>query len=120
MEWSSNVQISTIGIIGLSKDSDRIVDISFDILSLEALFLVPRVCSLLSLVPFFGTLVCPKPVMSHSGKAKLDLVDSLFERNGKLKDGGLRSSPSIRQTLTTTSDERLCQVLGNSRYPVLR
>lgn len=31
-----------IGVVGLVKDSDRIVDISFDILSLEALFLVPR------------------------------------------------------------------------------
>ncbi|KAL9120427.1 MAG: hypothetical protein Q9187_003020 [Circinaria calcarea] len=29
-------------VIGLAKDSDRIIDISFDILSLEALFLVPR------------------------------------------------------------------------------
>lgn len=29
-------------IIGLAKDSDVIIDISFDILSLEALFLVPR------------------------------------------------------------------------------
>ena len=28
--------------IGLVKDSDEIIDISFDILSLEALFLVPR------------------------------------------------------------------------------
>ena len=30
------------GIIGLLKDDDDIVDTSFDILSLEALFLVPR------------------------------------------------------------------------------
>ena len=45
------------GIIGLVKDSAAITDVSFDILSLEALFLLPRVCSLLSLVPFFGTLV---------------------------------------------------------------
>ena len=29
-------------VIGLAKDSDKIIDISFDILSLEALFLVPR------------------------------------------------------------------------------
>jgi hypothetical protein len=29
-------------VIGLAKDSDMIIDISFDILSLEALFLVPR------------------------------------------------------------------------------
>lgn len=30
------------GIIGLAKQSDYITDLSFDILSLEALFLVPR------------------------------------------------------------------------------
>jgi hypothetical protein len=30
------------GIIGLVKDSDAIVDIAFDILSLEALLLIPR------------------------------------------------------------------------------
>ncbi|KAL9022421.1 MAG: hypothetical protein Q9185_000327 [Variospora sp. 1 TL-2023] len=35
----------------------HIIDVSFDILSLEALFLVPRVCSLLSLNTYFGTLV---------------------------------------------------------------
>lgn len=29
-------------VIGLAKDSDKTIDISFDILSLEALFLVPR------------------------------------------------------------------------------
>lgn len=31
-----------IGIVGLFKDGDAITEISFDILSLEALFLVPR------------------------------------------------------------------------------
>lgn len=30
------------GIVGLAKQSDYITDLSFDILSLEALFLVPR------------------------------------------------------------------------------
>ncbi len=49
------------GIIGMSKDSDHIIDISFDILSLKALFLVPRICALLSMVPFFGTLVRTRP-----------------------------------------------------------
>ncbi|KAI9872662.1 MAG: hypothetical protein M1830_001361, partial [Pleopsidium flavum] len=37
---SANTQL--IGVIGLVKDSDQIIDTSFDILSLEALFLVPR------------------------------------------------------------------------------
>jgi hypothetical protein len=30
------------GIIGVAKDNGHIVDIAFDILSLEALFLIPR------------------------------------------------------------------------------
>ncbi|KAL8913869.1 MAG: hypothetical protein Q9171_001362 [Xanthocarpia ochracea] len=49
--------IDDTGIVGLAKQSAHIIEISFDILSLEALFLVPRVCSLLSLHPYFGTLV---------------------------------------------------------------
>ncbi|KAI9679476.1 MAG: hypothetical protein M1817_005498 [Caeruleum heppii] len=43
-------------VAGLSKHSPQLTDTSFDILSLEALFLVPRICSLLSLHPYFGTL----------------------------------------------------------------
>ena len=39
------------------KGSEDITNVSFDILSLEALFLVPRVFSLLSVIPFFGALV---------------------------------------------------------------
>ncbi|KAL9000108.1 MAG: hypothetical protein Q9169_001183 [Polycauliona sp. 2 TL-2023] len=44
-------------IVGLARHSTRTIEVSFDILSLEALFLVPRICSLLSLNPYFGTLV---------------------------------------------------------------
>lgn len=44
-------------VIGLTKDSGRITDLAFDILSLEALFMVPRIFSLLSLHPYFGTLI---------------------------------------------------------------
>lgn len=47
----------SVGITGLAKDKDHVINVSFDVLSLEALFLVPRVCSLLSLNPYFGTLV---------------------------------------------------------------
>ncbi|KAF8855335.1 hypothetical protein BDZ45DRAFT_805084 [Acephala macrosclerotiorum] len=43
--------------IGLIKDDSQIIDHAFDILSLEALFMVPRICSLLSLHPYFGTLI---------------------------------------------------------------
>ncbi|PBP17410.1 receptor-activated Ca2+-permeable cation channel [Diplocarpon rosae] len=42
---------------GIYKNSDPITDTAFDILSLEALFMVPRICSLLSLHPYFGTLI---------------------------------------------------------------
>lgn len=33
------------------------VDTAFNVLSLEALFMVPRVCSILSLSPYWGTLI---------------------------------------------------------------
>ncbi|KAI9741505.1 MAG: hypothetical protein M1818_004311 [Claussenomyces sp. TS43310] len=63
--WSSwDLAIIMIGvaflitrIVGLFRVDDRTIDIAFDILSLEALFLVPRICSLLSLHPYFGTLI---------------------------------------------------------------
>ena len=35
----------------------NVIDLAYDVLGLEALFLVPRVFSLLSLNPYFGTLV---------------------------------------------------------------
>lgn len=48
-------------LIGLIKADDKIVGASFDILSPEGLFLVPRIFSVLSLYPYFGTLIpCPK------------------------------------------------------------
>ncbi|KIV99602.1 uncharacterized protein PV09_08777 [Verruconis gallopava] len=43
--------------IGLSKNSDEIIGTAFDILALEALFLIPRLCSILSLNPYFGTII---------------------------------------------------------------
>jgi hypothetical protein len=46
-----------LGVIGLLKNSDPIINTAFDILSLEALFMVPRICSILSLHPYFGTLI---------------------------------------------------------------
>ena len=44
-------------IVGLVKGNKEIVSASFDVLSLEALFLVPRLFSLLSLNSYFGTLI---------------------------------------------------------------
>ncbi|KNG89581.1 hypothetical protein ANOM_003182 [Aspergillus nomiae NRRL 13137] len=74
-------------IIGLAEDSEYITDLSFDILSLEALFLVPRqvslavtkfqvhvydltvanrICSLVSLNSYFGSLI---PVLKEMTKS---------------------------------------------------
>ncbi|KAI0433622.1 ion transporter [Xylaria sp. FL1042] len=43
--------------IGLYRKDYVLVDIAFDVLALEALFMVPRVFSLLSLSPYWGTLI---------------------------------------------------------------
>lgn len=52
-------------IVGLVDQNDRILKISMDIFSLEALLLVPRICALMSLHPFFGTLIpCLKKMSS--------------------------------------------------------
>ncbi|KAJ6105070.1 hypothetical protein N7486_003759 [Penicillium sp. IBT 16267x] len=48
--------------VGLFKNDDYILNLAFDILSLEALFLVPRICSLVSLNAYFGSLI---PVMKE-------------------------------------------------------
>lgn len=65
-------------VVGLSKHDAHIIETSFDILSLEALFLVPRVCSLLSLHPFFGTLIpCLKDMTKYSTQF-LGLVAILY------------------------------------------
>ena len=43
--------------VGLARGDQQLVSTSFDILSLEALFLVPKLFSLLSLNTYFGTLI---------------------------------------------------------------
>ncbi|KIW64120.1 hypothetical protein, variant [Phialophora macrospora] len=53
-------------IVGLLKDSDYITDVAFDILSMVALFLVPRIFSVMSLNPYFGSLI---PVLKEMTKA---------------------------------------------------
>ncbi|KAL2190432.1 hypothetical protein L209DRAFT_750517 [Thermothelomyces heterothallicus CBS 203.75] len=52
-------------IVGLETHNSRLVDLSFDILALEALFMVPRVFSILSLSPYWGTLI---PCLKEMGK----------------------------------------------------
>lgn len=44
-------------VVGLAKHDLHIIDTAFDILAVEALFLVPRLFSLLSLHPYFGMLL---------------------------------------------------------------
>ncbi|ETS83610.1 hypothetical protein PFICI_05486 [Pestalotiopsis fici W106-1] len=51
--------------IGLYNQDLYMVDIAFDVLSLEALFMVPRICSILSLSPYWGTLI---PCLKEMGK----------------------------------------------------
>ncbi|KAI2618774.1 ion transporter [Hypoxylon sp. NC1633] len=51
--------------VGLYKKDYSLVDMAFDVLSLEALFMVPRVCSILSLSPYWGTLI---PCLKEMGK----------------------------------------------------
>jgi hypothetical protein len=53
----STTLLTVVGIVGLSSSNRMIIDLAYDVLGLEALFLVPRIFSLLSLNPYFGTLV---------------------------------------------------------------
>ncbi|KAF4844436.1 Calcium channel YVC1 [Colletotrichum siamense] len=46
-----------IGVIGITNQDREITDLAFDVFALEALFMVPRVFSLLSLSPYWGTLI---------------------------------------------------------------
>ncbi|KAJ6048113.1 uncharacterized protein N7446_010967 [Penicillium canescens] len=72
--WSLwNISIIGVGmafvitrVIGLVKGDNPMIELSFDILSLEALFLVPRICSLVSLNSYFGSLI---PVLKEMTKA---------------------------------------------------
>ncbi|KAF1985089.1 hypothetical protein K402DRAFT_422385 [Aulographum hederae CBS 113979] len=65
-------------LVGLIKEDDMIIDTSFDILALEALFLVPRICSLLSLNPYFGTLIPCLKEMTKDFLKFLSLVVILY------------------------------------------
>lgn len=53
------------GIIGIMRPETRCNDLAFDVLALEALFMIPRICSILSLSPYWGTLI---PCLKEMGK----------------------------------------------------
>jgi hypothetical protein len=46
-----------VRVLGIYQGNPQIIDTAFDILSLEALFMVPRIFSIMSLRPYFGTLL---------------------------------------------------------------
>ncbi|KAI8962334.1 hypothetical protein F5Y11DRAFT_365990 [Daldinia sp. FL1419] len=59
------IVFAVLRFVGLYKADYTLVDIGFDVLSLEALFMVPRVCSIFSLSPYWGTLI---PCLKEMGK----------------------------------------------------
>ena len=63
------------GIIGIARKDAFISDLAFDVLSLEALFMIPRICSILSLSPYWGTLI---PCLKEMGKDFLRFMVIVF------------------------------------------
>lgn len=53
------------GIIGVTYKDAATNDLAFNVLALEALFMIPRICSILSLSPYWGTLI---PCLKEMGK----------------------------------------------------
>ncbi|KAK3684362.1 hypothetical protein LTR37_020363 [Vermiconidia calcicola] len=84
--WSSwDLAIIAIGIaffvariIGVAGHNDQATNAAFDILCVEALFLVPRICSLLSLHPYFGMLLPALKEMTKDFIKFLGLVAILY------------------------------------------
>ncbi|KAH7319869.1 hypothetical protein B0I35DRAFT_430038 [Stachybotrys elegans] len=56
---------AVLRIIGIVENDKFYNDLAFDVLSLEALFMIPRICSILSLSPYWGTLI---PCLKEMGK----------------------------------------------------
>ncbi|KAH6659412.1 hypothetical protein BKA67DRAFT_652642 [Truncatella angustata] len=56
---------ATLRFVGIYNKDLNLIDMAFDVLSLEALFMVPRICSILSLSPYWGTLI---PCLKEMGK----------------------------------------------------
>ncbi|KAH0490989.1 hypothetical protein TgHK011_002435 [Trichoderma gracile] len=56
---------AVLRIVGIVRQDLRLNDLAFDVLALEALFMIPRICSILSLSPYWGTLI---PCLKEMGK----------------------------------------------------
>ncbi|KAF2744225.1 hypothetical protein M011DRAFT_193400 [Sporormia fimetaria CBS 119925] len=83
--WMWDISIVSVGvcffflrIIGLVSGSTRTIDTAYDVLGLEALFLVPRIFSLLSLNPYFGTIIPCLKEMTKDFVKFLSLVLILY------------------------------------------
>ncbi|WPH04616.1 Hypothetical protein R9X50_00750800 [Acrodontium crateriforme] len=74
----TGVAFFVIRTLGLAKHNDALTEVAFDVLSVEALFLVPRICSLLSLHPYFGTLLPCLKEMTKDFVKFLGLVAILY------------------------------------------
>ncbi|KAJ8116940.1 hypothetical protein OPT61_g1742 [Boeremia exigua] len=83
--WTWDISIVVVGmafcalrVVGLRNDNKDTIDLAYDILGLEALFLVPRIFSLLSLNPYFGTLIPCLKEMTKDFVKFLSLVLILY------------------------------------------
>lgn len=65
-------------IVGLTTANATTIDLAYDVLGLEALFLVPRIFSLLSLNRYFGTLIPCLKEMTKDFIKFLSLVVILY------------------------------------------
>ncbi|KAH9882137.1 hypothetical protein J1614_001309 [Plenodomus biglobosus] len=83
--WTWDISIVVVGmifcvlrIVGLTTGSADTMDLAYDVLGLEALFLVPRIFALLSLNRYFGTLIPCLKEMTKDFIKFLSLVVILY------------------------------------------
>ncbi|TVY48864.1 Calcium channel [Lachnellula occidentalis] len=66
-------------VVGLVRNDDQIIHTAFRILSLEALIIIPRTCSILSVYPYFGTLIpCLKKLVKDFVKFMVGIAAIIF------------------------------------------
>ncbi|KAF2829287.1 hypothetical protein CC86DRAFT_368328 [Ophiobolus disseminans] len=83
--WTWDISIVVVGMVfcilrmvGLSSANKDLIELSYDVLGLEALFLVPRIFALLSLNRYFGTLIPCLKEMTKDFIKFLSLVVILY------------------------------------------
>ncbi|KAH7116085.1 hypothetical protein B0J11DRAFT_117124 [Dendryphion nanum] len=70
--------LRVLGLTQVTNSSGKVNELAYDVLGLEALFLVPRIFSLLSLNPYFGTLIPCLKEMTKDFVKFLSLVVILY------------------------------------------